>query len=336
LVEISSTNPATPPPQIRFSLDGVPDRDRPAMSREFFGREIIKYDLEPLPDVPLDIDVTLQALPGLMMMTGRAHGSHNKRTRETLAADPTDDIGLVVNLCGPLRVTHEQQELILGDGEATLVAMGETCSFTHLPPGDIIALRVPRKQFAPLVTAVDDCCFRRIPGSTPALRLLTDYIKVSQNGAGIAGHGLQHLVVSHVYDLMAMMIGATRDAMATAEGRGLRAARLSSIKQDITNNLDQADLSVAALARRHGLTERHVQRLFEADGTTFTDYVLTQRLARAHRTLSDPRREGEKISVVAWDSGFGDISYFNRAFRRHYGLAPSDVRAGARGALLPN
>ena len=65
------------------------------------------------------------------------------------------------------------------------------------------------------------------------------------------------------------------------------------------------------------------------EGTSFTEYVLKQRLARARRLLSDPRREGEKISVIAWDSGFGDVSYFNRAFRRRYGLAPSDVRAGA-------
>jgi AraC-like DNA-binding protein len=58
--------------------------------------------------------------------------------------------------------------------------------------------------------------------------------------------------------------------------------------------------------------------------------VLAQRLARAHRTLIDPRRIGEKISAVAFDSGFSDVSYFNRAFRRHYGMAPSDVRTQAR------
>jgi AraC-like DNA-binding protein len=337
LVDASSASAEAPPPQIRFSLDGVPDRDRPAVFREFFGREVIKYDLEPLPDIPLDIDVTLQALPGLMMMTGRAHGSRNRRTRETLEADPTDDIGLVVNLRGPLRVTHGQQELTLTDGDATLVGMGEICDFTHLPPGDILALRVPRNRLAPLVTGLDDCCFRRIPGGTPALRLLTDYIKVAQGGQGVASSAVQHLVVNHVYDLMAVAAGATRDASATAEGHGVRAARLHAVKNDIVRNLDQAELSVQMLARRHGLTERYVQRLFEMEGTTFTEYVLSQRLAHAYRRLSDPRQEGEKISVVAWDSGFGDVSYFNRAFRRRFGLAPSDVRAHARqGSYLPN
>ena len=78
-------------------------------------------------------------------------------------------------------------------------------------------------------------------------------------------------------------------------------------------------------------TPRFVQRLFEQDGTTFSEYVLAQRLARAHGVLSDPRRDAERISEVALDCGFGDVSYFNRAFRRHYGAAPSDVRAQTHG-----
>ena len=141
---------------------------------------------------------------------------------------------------------------------------------------------------------------------------------------------LQHLFAKHVYELMALAIGATRDAAELAKGRGLRAARLHAIKQDIAGNIDQPGLSVKALAARHGLTPRCVQRLFEMEGTTFTEYVLSQRLARAHRMLSDPGRDSDKISVIAWDCGFGDISHFNHLFRRRYGLAPSDVRAQAR------
>jgi AraC-like DNA-binding protein len=32
----------------------------------------------------------------------------------------------------------------------------------------------------------------------------------------------------------------------------------------------------------------------------------------------------------AFAAGFGDVSYFYRAFRRRYGMLPSDVRAQAR------
>ena len=68
--------------------------------------------------------------------------------------------------------------------------------------------------------------------------------------------------------------------------------------------------------------------MFDADQTTFTDFVLNQRLARAHRCLEDIRFAGYMISTIAFEAGFGDLSYFNLAFRRRYGVTPSDVRAG--------
>jgi AraC-like DNA-binding protein len=129
---------------------------------------------------------------------------------------------------------------------------------------------------------------------------------------------------------MALAIGATRDAEYIAQGGGLRAAQLHAIKQDIARNLARPDLSVATVAQRHRCTARSVQRMFEDEGTTFTDYMLEQRLAQAYRALIDPRRQAQKIAAVAIDCGFGDASYFNRVFRRRYGVAPSDVRAGAQ------
>lgn len=318
--------PSYAPEPMRFSLDDVPERERCAVFREYFGREVICYDIELLPDVPFDVDVRFRMLPGLMMMWGRTHGSCNQRTRETLALDASDDIGMVVNLGGDHRITHRQEELILGEGEAMLLSLGEVWSSTHRPPGNLLALRVPRSRFAPLVNGVGDRYFRPIPAATPALRLLTDYVRLVQSGSEAGDPGVQALIVSHIHDLMAVAAGATRDAAETARDRGLRAARLHAIKADIARNLE-GDLSVTAIAYRNGCTPRCVQRLFEAEGTTLTDYVLAQRLARAHRMLTDPRRAGEKISAIALDAGFGDISYFNRVFRRHYGETPSGVRA---------
>jgi AraC-like DNA-binding protein len=33
-----------------------------------------------------------------------------------------------------------------------------------------------------------------------------------------------------------------------------------------------------------------------------------------------------KVTAVASDVGFGDLSYFNRTFRRHYGATPGEIR----------
>ncbi len=97
----------------------------------------------------------------------------------------------------------------------------------------------------------------------------------------------------------ALTLGATRDAAEIAEGRGVRAARLRAIKEDIVNGLRDGEVSVDAIAAKHRVSPRYLQLLFEEDGTTFTDFVLAQRLARAHRMLSDPRYAKQRIAALA-------------------------------------
>jgi AraC-like DNA-binding protein len=75
---------------------------------------------------------------------------------------------------------------------------------------------------------------------------------------------------------------------------------------------------------------RYVQHLFDLSGTSFTDFVLEQRLRLAHRLLREPKNSSRKISDIAATAGFSDISYFNRAFRARFGATPTDIRDGAR------
>ena len=53
--------------------------------------------------------------------------------------------------------------------------------------------------------------------------------------------------------------------------------------------------------------------------------------------LSEPHRLAiASISSVAFDVGFGDLSYFNRTFRRRYGATPSEIRRAAKRGDLPH
>jgi AraC-like DNA-binding protein len=43
-------------------------------------------------------------------------------------------------------------------------------------------------------------------------------------------------------------------------------------------------------------------------------------------SLCDRRLAARSITSIAYEAGFGDLSYFNRAGRRHYNATPSDIR----------
>jgi AraC-like DNA-binding protein len=111
---------------------------------------------------------------------------------------------------------------------------------------------------------------------------------------------------------------------------GLRAARRAAILREIERRSADPDLSALTIARQFGITPRYVHLLLAETGRSFTHHVLERRLEGAAALLRDPRSRKRKIANIAAEAGFTDLSYFNRAFRRHYGATPSDIREAAR------
>jgi AraC-like DNA-binding protein len=197
-----------------------------------------------------------------------------------------------------------------------------------LCPLETVTVSMPRKAFAPLLRDFDACLAHPVRGNSAALNLMLQYIHLLRDESLTSTPELQELAVTHVYDLVALALGATRDAAETARRRGVSAARLQAIKSSIRERLVDGGLLESAIAARHRITPRYLQMLFEGEGTTFTAFVLDQRLARVRSMLASSRFANRKIVEIALECGFGDISYFNRTFRMRYGMTPSDVRNG--------
>jgi AraC-like DNA-binding protein len=65
--------------------------------------------------------------------------------------------------------------------------------------------------------------------------------------------------------------------------------------------------------------------LYEA-GASFTSRLNELRLHKAAELLA--HRGERRIIDIAFECGFNDLSYFNRCFRRRFGLTPSAARGG--------
>jgi AraC-like DNA-binding protein len=316
---------------LRFSTDELPERDRLPIMREVLGRLTARVDIDPAPGAPLHYRVIARAMPGLTVSMLSESPLTIRRTRELLA-DGSDDVVLALPPSAANRVSHLGRELSPSAGDAVLMSSADVLR-VDVPSGSHAMVTLSRRRLAPLVPGLEDKFNRPVPRDTEALQLLTRYLRLFDDEQSLATPELRCLVVNHVYDLVALALGATRDAAAIAKGCGVRAARLHAIKTEILNSLNRHELSLAGLAARHGVTQRHVQILFESDGTTFSRFLLDQRLARAHRLLSNPLLAERTISTIAYAAGFGDLSHFNRAFRRRYGETPSDVRARSRRSV---
>jgi AraC-like DNA-binding protein len=311
-----------------WSSADAPERARLYAWRDLVSRKLLKVDVQPLSDAPYRAHVQLRALPGLRFAWGAIDASSNRRNRE-FAASENDDFILLINQDGEFEVTQNGREVTLGAGDACLVACSDPGIFVRPSFGRLVCVRIPRENLSSRVLRLHDMTARLVPHETAALRLLMSYVRVLGDNRALATAELRSLIVSHIHDLTVLVLNPSRENFAISESGGLRAARLRNVKSFILKNLARNELSINAVAVRFGISPRYIQKLLEIDGTTYSEFVQNSRLARVHDELADPAARQRSIREIALDTGFGDISHFNHAFRRRYEASPSEVRSMA-------
>ncbi|BCP54383.1 AraC family transcriptional regulator [Kaistia sp. 32K] len=271
------------------------------------------------------VDLAAHALPDAVTLA-QAHYSplDGKRSR-ALIGDGRDDYQLMI---------HSTEHEVSVDGKAPItVAAGDLMIVSQavwtecrLPETWLRVVALERTRLARLLPRIDARGCYIIPAATPGLRLFAGYAELlRQSPPGDAEAAA--LAARHLYDLVAHLLGGVVPGDTARAGGGIGAARLALVKKEILARLTDPELDIGAIARRQGVTPRYIQRLFAAEGASFTEYLRESRLQLAIRSLREDRTGS--IADIAFAAGFQDLSHFNRVFRRRFGCTPSDVRAEA-------
>jgi AraC-like DNA-binding protein len=173
---------------------------------------------------------------------------------------------------------------------------------------------------------IDQRLLHLLPSDSVALRLLQAYVDALRANGIPADPVLAHGINEHLVDLIAACLRTTDDDVERAAAMAIPTARLAAAKTDIRVHLADPTLSARHVAQRLGLSERSICLLFERGGLSFASFVTEERLKRATAMLVDPARTQQRIGDIALAAGFGDLSTFNRSFRRRYGRTPSSLR----------
>jgi AraC-like DNA-binding protein len=309
---------------MRFSTDVIPERDRASMLCDFYGPLVARLDIEPVPGGTLHFEIA--PVPYRTTISTLAFSAIRARRTRALTADGNDNCMICALHSPGNTIEYRGREVVPGEGEGTLMSPAEAFACATV---DGIArgmsISAPRKVLAASVLQLEDG-FGQPVRSSEALRLLIGYVGLLEHDdfAGdprAAPAGRDACARSH-------RARARRLARRRRDRERSRTARGAAQRHqdDICASLDDPNLSLRTLAARHQVTPRYVQALFESEGATFSQFLLNARLARVHRSLRDPLQDARAIGTIAYEAGFGDLSYFNRAFRRRYGATPSDIR----------
>jgi AraC-like DNA-binding protein len=252
------------------------------------------------------------------------------RTPQHVAADARDDYLIAFNR-SPVQPLLAQygRELSVGTGELALYTNADAIQARMADHAALIGVCLPRALLLERLRHADDLVMRPLDSTTPAVRHLEGYLGLlTANGALTEDPRLLAHVETTLVDLIALALGADRDAGHVARMRGQRAARLHEILHAISTNFADPACSARTVAHKLGLSPRYVNELLQETGSSLAERVLELRLQQARAMLADSRYDRLKVVEIAYACGFNEVSYFNRCFRRRFGTTPTQFRGG--------
>ncbi len=218
-------------------------------------------------------------------------------------------------------------------GQLALIGANVPHFYAPSPAPGAEAPSLPDLRVIKISHALQASDLLRLPEFQPAARLLAE----QPNGMLFSGHPRFAALVPAVFDAEGAerLLGFLRLLLLLAEtpGRPLApehppeavedSARIERALQFIRRRFREK-LSLASAGAAVGMDKESFRRFFRRTVRLgFADYVTELRLAHAQRLLA---RSDRSISEIALDSGFPNLSNFNRQFLRRRGRTPRDYR----------
>lgn len=224
------------------------------------------------------------------------------------------------DLVDAVRAAHEAGARVasLCTGAFVLAAAGlldGRRATTHWAHTDVLAARHPRVQVDPDVLYVDNGSVLTSAGKAAAMDLCLHLVRLD-HGSAVANAVARRLVVPpHRAGGQAQFVAAPVPARDDHP--------LAALLPWVVERLDQP-LTVDDLARRAGMSSRHLGRHFRAaTGTTPLQWLLAQRIRRAQELLETT---DSGVEAIAEATGMGTATTLRRHFNHTLGVPPDTYR----------
>lgn len=311
----------------RISIDTDLENCKIDVFKELFGRSILRVELEPSRLGRFRHELAVNTVSDIAIGFHSATAMGYARTKE-LIADGRDDTALLILQKGSAVFQQREHEITLEPGNGLLIRNGDVGTLNIPDFAQYVSVCLPSSDFILPGPNADNAYLNRIFAGSAALQLVEKYTQmVMQYAQSVIAPETQETIAGQLRDLC-LLVGKNQayGTEALPELSGVRASRLHAIKTDIAARLSSHRLTLESLARAQNVSPRYICKLFAEDGITYSQYVLQRRLDRALKMLMDPASNVKRISEIALECGFGDLSHFNRSFRRRFGMTPSEVR----------
>lgn len=316
---------ALAPGTVTFSTDGVPARERIAYWREAVCDVFVQLDCEPALHAPFAGSIATRRFGSLSMSEVASRAQKVRRSPRLISRAREDDLLVSIQLEGTGSVAQDGRQAQLQVGDFVLFDSTRPYELRFRDEFRQLVFQFQRRRLVDRLGPVESFAAIGVACGEPLGSVASDFFcSLGREGAGIGPEAAERLSGTAL-DLLATALAARRGTAAVPSAH--RGAALARAKMVALSRLGDSELDPANLAAALGMAPRSLHRLFASENQTFMRWVLSQRLEACRRDLADPGQDHRSVSDIALGHGFTDLSHFSRAFRRRYGILPSELRA---------
>jgi AraC-like DNA-binding protein len=239
-----------------------------------------------------------------------------------MVQDGDDNVSLVVSLGRALSIRHRKRETCLARNEAILFQADAPGSAGTRQRFAVVEVSTAQREWESRNARPGDVLMNVIHRNSQTLAVLLGYIRAVAKARLPYEANARHIVSCHLIDLV--ILAATEPSLGESQIDCVVAARRAGALDYIASHFCDPSLSGSSLAEKLGISHRYLQRLLETTGKTFTEHVNELRLDRAFSLLVT-MDANKRVSDIAFDVGYSDLTTFYTHFKSRFGDTPKQV-----------
>jgi AraC-like DNA-binding protein len=244
-----------------------------------------------------------------------------ERTHHDVRVDAKDHYYALFQITGRSRILQNDRNIEFTVGDIALIDAARPVTYVSEKGGDqwCASLQLPRRSLVCHLGFEPRCPSQRSGAAAArSLRQLVQDSVEDEQSMSVSANAYMRLAF---YDLLGALFAPSNREDASLHTDKLFARICNIIKANFANpHFGPCDVAIEA-----GISLRYLQKLFTARNSTCGHFIHAVRLDHAACLLERRSflKTSQPISEIAYASGFGDYTNFNRKFRRRFGHTPA-------------
>jgi AraC-like DNA-binding protein len=318
--------------QTVISTDGIAPKDRLHWWGDQVWKLIGRLESDAYGDADFRGRIAHQSVGYLQLCRLDASRHRVIRTPSLIRSSDRAFYKIVAQLRGQAHFEQDQRGVWLRPGDWSIYDTSLAYSVLNPEPVEQLVVMLPKEHLIDRRLPIHELTVQRFSGQLGVARMAYDLM----NSIALADANLDRVSGAAVADSLVQLLHLAlleRHGQPAAQAR--RELLRDRIRAYVRRNLRDPELTLERIATELNCSKRNLHSTFSSDGATLADYILASRLDACLEDLRDAAKARHSVTALALSWGFNNASHFSRAFKKRFGMSPSDARAALPCSPIP-